>query len=146
MAIGVGLIEQAPELEQIELASSPGERWMLFAELLKPAEQMRIATQIGEGDQVGEIGLKIAEKAPGGDAVALYGLRSQGGCESLNADMKNLREERVRGNTWSRRAADLGLERSISFGACREIFGEDELGRHCVALGSKVAQQAAEGK
>jgi len=146
MAIGVCHIEQAPELEQIELASSGGEGWMLFAELLKPAEQMRIATQLRQGDQVGEIGLKIAEKAPGSDSIAVYGLRSQGSCESLNAGIKNLREERVRWNTWSRSAADLWLERSICFGACREIFGKDEPGRHRVAFGSKVAQQAAEGE
>jgi hypothetical protein len=95
MAIGVCVVEQAPELEQIELASSRGEGWILCAQAVKPAEQMGIAAQLGEGAQVREIGLNIAEKAPSGDSIALYRLRSQGSCKSLNAGIKDLREDRM---------------------------------------------------
>ena len=117
----------------------------MIAELLKPAEQMGITAQLGEGDQVREIGLQIAEKAASGDSIALNRLRSQGGCETLNAALKNLREDRVGLKAWSGGAAELGLEWSILLagkrsGARREIFGEDEPGGHGVALGGKVVQ------
>ncbi len=143
MARGVCLVEQAPQLKHIELASSRGEGWILFAQVVKPAEQMGIAAQLGEGDQVREIGLNITEKAPSGDSIALYRLRSQGSSESLNAALKDLREDRVGLKTWSGGAADLWLERPISLGrggARREILGEDEPGRHGVALAGKVTQ------
>ena len=95
MAIGVCLVEQAPQLEQIELASSRGEGWILLAEPVKPAEQMGIAAQLREGGQLWEIGLQITEKAPRGDSIALYRFRSQGSCESLNAGIQDFREDRM---------------------------------------------------
>ena len=52
----------------------------MLAEPVKPAEQMRIAAQLREGDQVWEIGLQITEKAPCGDSIALYCLRPQASC------------------------------------------------------------------
>jgi hypothetical protein len=71
MAIGVGLVEQASQLEQIQLASSRREGWLVFTEFLKPAEQMGIAAQLGERHQLRKIGLQVAEKAPSGSAIAV---------------------------------------------------------------------------
>jgi hypothetical protein len=57
--------EQAPEVEQILLASVVGQGRVLFAEAAEPAEQMGIAAQLGELEQLRESGLEKGKKVTG---------------------------------------------------------------------------------
>ena len=56
-------MEQAPELEQVVLATARGQGRILSAEAAELAEQMGIAAQLGEMEQLREIRLEIGEEA-----------------------------------------------------------------------------------
>jgi len=48
MALESQIMEQAPEIEEVLLARAIGQRRMLLAEVTEPAEQVGIAGQLGE--------------------------------------------------------------------------------------------------
>jgi hypothetical protein len=92
MARGSNLLEQVPELEQVSLATARGQRWILFAEAAEPAEQMGIAAQLGELEQLREIGLEIGEEVTSHAAIAGRRAGLQDGRERLDTGVKNLTE------------------------------------------------------
>src|SRR5260370_751841 len=68
-------MEQTPELEQVVLATARGQGRILFAEAAEPAEQMGIAAQLGEMEQLREIRLEIGEEAMGSHSIVSVGSR-----------------------------------------------------------------------
>jgi hypothetical protein len=64
----------------------------LFAEVAEPAEQMGIAAQLGELEQLREIRLEIGEEVTSNAAIAARRAGSQDGRESLDTGVKNLTE------------------------------------------------------
>jgi len=70
------MLQEAPELEQIQLASAGGEGRVMLGEIAKPAEQVWIAGQLREASQLRELCIEIAEKATCGDLIAMHCLGS----------------------------------------------------------------------
>src|SRR5712691_7151629 len=117
--------------------SSSSKRWILFAEAAEPAEQMGIAAQLGELEQLREIGLEIGEEVTSHAAIASRRAELQVGCESLDTGVKNLTEAKQ-----AERQSELGL-----WGAPRlrrEILGEDQPGLQRMTRRGQVVEQAAE--
>ena len=103
----------------------------MVAEHLKPAEQMRITGQLGQGRQVWKLGFKITEKMASGSSIPACRLGSEGSREGLNTSVEDVRKHRMGKSSWSGRAVD--LEWLILFngaGARREVLSKDEPGRH----------------
>ena len=84
-------MEQAPELEQVVLATARGQGRILSAEAAELAEQMGIAAQLGEMEQLREIRLEIGEEAMGSHSILSVGSR-----QSVDAGVKDLLEFLVR--------------------------------------------------
>jgi hypothetical protein len=85
-------MEQTPELEQVVLATARGQGRILFAEAAEPTEQMGIAAQLGEMEQLREIRFEIGEEVTSNTAIAARRAGSHDGCESLDTGVKNLTE------------------------------------------------------
>ena len=85
-------MEQPPEHEQVHLATARGQGWILLVEAAEPAEQMGIAAQLGEVEQLREIRLEIGEEVTSHAAIASRRAELQVGCESLDTGVKNLTE------------------------------------------------------
>jgi hypothetical protein len=79
------VVEQAAETYQIDPARAPGQGRIFLAEAADPAEQMGIAAQLRELEDLREICLEIGEETMGGPAIVSVGSR-----ESLEAGVKNL--------------------------------------------------------
>jgi hypothetical protein len=82
-------------VEQVVLASAVGQGRILFAEVAEPAEQMGIAAQLGEVEQVREIGLEIGKEVTGHAAIVAHRAGSECGRESLDTHIKNLPKQEV---------------------------------------------------
>ena len=104
-----------------------------MAEVAEPGEQMRIAAQLRELEQLREIRLQKRKEATDGATMALGGSRSHGGRETLERGFKNLLED-VRGR-WGG---------SMLFGPRwrRDIGGNDKAGRHGMAIRVCIVEQA----
>ena len=87
MARGSKVIQQTADKNQIYPASFIGQGGILLAEAAEPAEQMGIAAQLGELEHLGEICLKIGEKAMGGCLIVSVRIP-----KSPDAGVKDLRE------------------------------------------------------
>src|SRR5229473_6253190 len=123
-------MEQAPEHEQVHLATARGQGWILLVEAAEPAEQMGVAAQFGEVEQLREICLKIGEEVTSHAAIAARLAGSQNGRESLDTGVKNLTKSK------------LGL--LVAPRLWREILGEDQPGLQRMTRRGQVAEQAAE--
>src|ERR1700681_2438952 len=88
-------MEQTPEPEQVFLATALGQGRILFAKAAEPAEQMGIAGQLGEVEQLREIRLEIGEEVTRNAAIALRGAGSESGRESLDTGVKNVTEQEL---------------------------------------------------
>src|SRR5712691_3007029 len=123
-------MEQPPEHEQVHLATARGQGWILLVEAAEPAEQMGIAAQLGEVEQLREICLKIGEEVTSHAAIAARRAGSQNGRESLDTGVKNLTKSK------------LGL--LVAPRLWREILGDDQLGLQRMTRRGQVAEQTAE--
>jgi hypothetical protein len=66
-----------------------------LAEVAEPAEQMGIAAQLGEVEQLREIRLEIGEEVTSDAAKAARRTGSQSGVESLDTRVENLTEQEL---------------------------------------------------
>jgi hypothetical protein len=90
MARGGQVAEQAAENDQVDPARTRRQRRILFAQGAEPAEQMGIAAQLGELEQLREIRLEISEEAMDRRSIGAVGSR-----KSLDAGLKDLLEFQV---------------------------------------------------
>ena len=118
MAVESQIMEQAPEVEEVLLARAIGQRRMLLAEVTEPAEQVGIAAQLREVQDLREVGLQKGEEAMGRKSIAVYRTGTQGGGENLNVSVKKLLAWMGR---WGRRVW-------VAARARREILGQDQVG------------------
>jgi len=125
LALGCEIVEQTTESVQVFRAGDIGQEWGFLAEAAKPAEQVRVAAQLGELAHLREVRLEIGEEVTRGASIADYGAGFQGGRESLNKVLKHLPEYGVRQGRW--RAPVLGGARfSRAWRPWREILGKDQ--------------------
>jgi len=104
----------------------------LFAEAAEPAEQMGIAAQLGEVEQLRELGLEIGEEVTGHAAIAARRAGSESGRESLDTHVKNLTKyEGGQSGAPVLGGAELFWEPQPQ----REILREDEPGLQGMARG-----------
>jgi len=89
------VVEQAAETDQVDPARARGQGRILFAQAAEPAEQMGIAAQLGEVEQLREICLKIGEEVTSHAAIAARRAGSQNGRESLDTGVKNLTKSKL---------------------------------------------------
>src|SRR5207302_8606370 len=82
--------QQTAEQDQIQLAGCVAERRPLLAEKGEPAQQMRIATQLGGLMQVGEVGVKVSKESMHTRAIFLHRARPEGGGKPLNLGFQDL--------------------------------------------------------
>ena len=82
--------QQTAEQDQIQLAGCVAERRPLLAEKAEPAQQMRIATQLGGLMQVGEVGVKVSKESMHTRAIFLHRARPEGGGKPLNLGFQDL--------------------------------------------------------
>jgi hypothetical protein len=87
MACGGKFVKQAAETDEVDPARAIGQRRVLFAEVVDPAEQVGITTQFGELEQLREIRLEIGEEAMGGRSIV-----SVGGRKSPDVGVEDLLE------------------------------------------------------
>jgi hypothetical protein len=87
MACSGKIMEQAAETNQVDPGRAIRQRRILFAKAAEPAEQMGIAGQLGEVEQLREIRLEIGEEAMNGRSIVSVGIG-----KSLDAGVKDLLE------------------------------------------------------
>ena len=91
--------QQTAEQDQIQLAGCVAERRPLLAEKAEPAQQMRIATQLGGLMQVGEVGVKVSKESMHTRAIFLHRARPEGGGKPLNLGFQDLDRKSTRLNS-----------------------------------------------
>jgi hypothetical protein len=112
------------------MATARGQRWMLLVDAAQPAEQMGIAAQLGEVEQLREICFKIGEEVTSHAAIAACRAGSQNGRESLDTSIKNVTKSKL---------GLLGAPR-----LWREILGEDQPGLQRMTYRGQIAEETAE--
>jgi hypothetical protein len=130
MARGGKVVEQTAETDHVDPASAVGPGRIVLAEAVEPAEQMGIAAQLGEMEQLREIRLKIGEEVTGNATIAVRRAEPHGGGESLDTGVENLTEQELGqlGSPWVR----------------REILGEDEPWLQEMAREDQIMEQSPE--
>jgi|SRR5262249_42576274 len=69
---------------------------MLLAKEAEPAQEMRIAAQLGKLAQVGKSSVEISKKIASASAVLFHGLQLEGSGQDLDLGFEELVEVRVR--------------------------------------------------